>query len=372
MLHRVTRLQASSVLTLLSVALAASIGILSAPATAQSAPRPVSEITPDDLISATLRASDLAQIVPDAQNWWPKFPEFIRSAAPPPGERFFVAQNYAQPSGVQKLEVRSGLILFDDAAAAKAGLAGIRTTDDADGAIVDGPSVGDESYFFTRITDEAEFETTVRFRTGPVIGRISGFSQTEFRPPTEISAFAPPVLNHVAAVMDGTLKASPLSPEQTAWLPPLSASANVGPILGSAAVPAEAWALIDTEDNAGSTLERLHRLGATQLLYREYELAGHPGHSVDVTVFPFNDEAAAIAWAKEFDDSIQADQRLTAGQIGQHGAFVTSGELYEIQFASSRFAVDLSCFAVGVDLSTDCEPMLRDFAEKWYAAMSGM
>lgn len=335
--------------------------------------RPVTEITPEDLLAATLRPADVQQLFSRPERWWPEFPEFIvgigaAADGPMPGERFFVGQNYQQVDDPDETMVRSTLILFEDEATAAAGFAMLRTTEDADGSTVPGPAVGDQFRYFTRSTEEFPAETTLRFRTGPVVGRVTQYSQADFAAPDAVARYAGAVIARIGPLLDGALMATPLPAAMAGWLPPSGAS-TVGPEIGSAVAPAESWALIDSADDPMSVRERLHRYGATELGYRRYRLSADPNQVVDLTLFPFRNSQSAAAWVREFVDTDDGSVRLDPGRTGELSVYAVYEDSYEIQFAKGRLAADVSCSAPFGEVSAACEPAVRQMAEMWFEVL---
>ena len=195
----------------------------------------------------------------DSTRWFESFPDVgvVGWAYPEgaqPGERMYAGRTYVQVGGDGEPQVRSTTILFDDEPSAIAAYQAIIVEDDPDGAFaVPGPDVGDAALYFDSI-DGDDHETRLRFRIGPVIGRLSVISTlASFEEPTTVAQYAGPMIDRIENLLLGTL-GSTVTPSPLATLmPPAAAAATVGPRLVDAVVPVDAWALVDSENNPTST-----------------------------------------------------------------------------------------------------------------------
>lgn len=365
-----------------SATTAATVAALGTPApTPTPTPTPaISELTPNDLLLAAFSPSDVAALLPPTETWWPYFPEFNVGFSPyqdnfsDPSVRFFVAQSYARVDGTSKRTIQSAVILFEDATTASLGLARAHSINDPDSTSIDGPVVGDEGIYVVRHEtgyggpiDDPD-TTTLRFRVGPVVGRIS-VRGTGFEDGATLADYAAPMIERIGLLLRGQLQAEPLPAEFAQWMPPPSDA--VGAILGAVVAPVESWALVDTSGKPDVAADRLHLLGADSLGFGRASLAADSSQVIEATVLPFADAASASTWVKDFTAGVGLTG-LDAGHTGEQSAFTSyDGQYYELQFATGRFVLDVSCFAPFGRTSTACEGPVRQLAEAWYAAMSG-
>lgn len=337
-------------------------------------------LSPEALLAATLSLADVQRLAPDPERWWPTLPEFHRPGFTftedfqpvIPGEQFYVVQRYVKLHDLQEREIQSTLILIDDGGTAMRGFAALPDTLDRGGRTINGPAIGDDYRYFIRSTERVPLETTLRFRVGQIIGRISVAAQSgDYESAATLAAYAAPVIQRVHALLAGELAVPWMPSELATRLPP--ASLPIGPLLGSAVVPLEAWSAFSPDPEA--TRDRLDQLGASELGLRTYGAWTLANHAIDAMLFPFRDEQAALAWVQEL-----LDERLTPrlavlnpGKTGPVPAFVIvsteRGEPsnYELQFAVGRFVADVSCYSLfAPEPSPDCEALVRELAEAWY------
>ena len=342
------------------------------------------ELTLEGLLAATLSPNDIRELRPQPEAWWPSFPEFNVGFDPAPspidGDRFWVAQNYQRIGDSANQHVQTTLALFEDEQAAEAGLAAIAEANDQGGTTVEGPAVGDEFRYFTRKGAAADadplappsFETTLRFRVGLVVGRISMFSDPGYEGADSLARLFAPVEERIHAFLAGELEGEPL-PEWMSELMPSSAAAaaaTVGPVFGSAVRPPQSWALIDSTGDPLAVRDNLKELGTTELGLRRYGLEADPDLVVEVVLFQMANEDAAGSWVQDFLDSVTPELALSAGQTGTLSGFSAyDGSIYELQFAKGRFAGDVACFAPFGETSQACEEPVRMLAEQWYAEL---
>ncbi|MCL5275374.1 MAG: hypothetical protein M1434_11635 [Chloroflexi bacterium] len=346
-------------------------------------PTPASALTAEDLLAAALSPADVQKLIPDPNQWWPEFPQFnvgfsaSTTGKKVPGEQFFVLQNYRQVSPLAQGRVESGLTLYVDDKSAADSFTALPDTNDKGGVPMDGPAIGDESRYFTRCekpcgpsATKTPYETTLRFRVGAIIGRISIFYQLGYGTAEALAKYAEPVVEKSRALLSGHLKATPLPGQYGSQLP--AASADVGPILGSSVNPVESWALIDTSGKPEKVRDQLRSLGATELGFRRFALPADRDQVVEVTLFPFSDDKAAATWIQTFLHNARSSAgTLDAGNTGKLSAFEkTPDGDYELQFAAGSFVGDVFCYAPYASTSSACEAPVRRLAERWYAALS--
>ncbi|MCL5025637.1 MAG: hypothetical protein M1531_03960 [Chloroflexi bacterium] len=335
-----------------------------------------SAITPEDLLAAALSPEDVQGLFSNPDQWWPTFPEFnVGFNADPagrrPGERFYIARSYQLVSDQNAARVVTTLIAFGGAEQAADAFAAWQDTLDNGGDIVEGTPIGDESRYFTRANPGSDYpyEATVRYRVGSVIGRISVLSADAYETPDTLSSYATPVVQRIAALLDGSLVASPLPKGIADRMPPISA--GPGPILGSAVVPAESWAVVDTSDKPSLVANQLRSRGAAELGFRRYALSADPDRVVEVVMFPFVDKQGASDWVQQFIKLASKQGTLNAGKTGEQSAMTKDKDgLYELQFAKGRVVGDVSCFApfdADAKGAGVCEAAVRKLAESWFA-----
>lgn len=353
----------------------------------------LASVTPEGLLAAMLSPADMHELFPSDHAWWPWPPEFdvppFRSpGAPDAGLRFYVAQDYArldQPAAV----LQQAVTLYDDSTSAAADFVNELNTSDQGGTIISGPALGDAQRYYTQVNDSAAAgglpdvvdASTVRLQVGPVIVRLTLVRSDGFETPDALARDATPIVTKINLLLAGQLHAPVLSPLLLATLPP-----NVdgsGPALGTAGLNPEAWAVQDIEDTSGADpiaeaqrdAATLRNGGVTQLVFRRYLLSAAPDDVVEVTLFPFKDAASAASWLAVYGNQVAANpsaSRLDAGQTGSTSIFALHDDIYELQFANGRYAVDVSCQAPFDPslLSPSCGPATRRLAEGWYSWLS--
>jgi hypothetical protein len=330
--------------------------------------------TLEDLLAAAVSREDVQELFPEPESWWPSLPEFNVGFDPAPspiaGERFWVAQSYQQVGQPSNGTVQSALILFEDEAAAVKGFRDLIDINDEGGTAVDGPSVADEWRYFTRSTEEHPYETTLRFREGLVVGRITVFSERRHEEADTLAKYAAPGVERIDELLEGSPVAAAL-PEGVAELMPSDGAAEaVGPIFASAVVPPESWALVDLSGDPEGVRDRLVELGATELGLRRYGVKADSDQIVEVTLFPLENKKASESWVQEFIAALVPDETMDAGDTGDLSGFTSyDGSTYELQFAKGSVVGDVVCFAPFGETSSACEEPVRKLAELWYSEL---
>lgn len=341
---------------------------------------PLSKITPEDLLAATVRESEVQNFLPKAQQWWPSIPEFnVGIGDKRQGLRFYVAQSYQQVGEEASGRIECVLNLFKAASGASEQFAGIASQQPGDkgGTTIAGPEIGDDRRYFTRATPNEPRETTLRFRVGAVLGRISFFSVDAGNAPELLSHFATPVVQRVRELLDGKFSATPMPPSLEVLMPPRSVGGAIGPALGSAVLPVECWAVASSGKNAEQDRDKLRFLGAKTLAYRRYVLSRRAGVVIEATAFTFSGEKQALEWLKDFTDQISKEKwkRLAAGKTGANSEYAVvpspdgSPSNYELQFAKGRHVCDVSGMSPFGKLPADVQISVRRFAELWYQSL---
>ncbi len=101
-----------------------------------------------------------------------------------------------------------------------------------------GPAVRADQVRYAQRGRFPSLTTTLRWRVGPFLGRISGTTATGFGATTLAQLFTP-VRARLAQLVTGKLRAPALTITEKALLPPRSVAP--GKMLGVAHVPVESW-----------------------------------------------------------------------------------------------------------------------------------
>ncbi len=328
--------------------------------------RGLESVRPEDLLAVALSRSEVTSLLPGGADWWPELPQFnpgdFDTSAP--GLRFWTVQSYHLVKRGKALDSRldTTVSLYRSPALASATFAALRRTGaDSSAKLIPGPRLGDEVRYFTRKKNDL-VETTVRFRVGPVSGRISALDVRLWKT-EDLARYAAPVLARVESLLAGDLEAAALPAATARLLPPPSSSRS---IVASATIPAEAWAVIDTSGKPLRVRDFLRGNGAGTLGFRRYRLAASPDHVAEVTLFAFTSSRAAEKWVRSFVHDLPK-RRLDPGATGALSGFADMGDgFYELQFTRGRFAGDVSCFAPFGKTTQACVSSARQLAEAWY------
>ncbi len=346
------------------------------PAAGTTKAQPAPALTSEDLLAATLKPSDIKQLLPNPEHWWPAFPQFNTGLfAPQPGERLFVIQNYRMVDRTSNGEIENALILFDDEKSAAAAFKYLVDADAAKVKVLSGPQIGNESRYSSRFEEGEQLPhvDTVRFRTGSITGRFTMKSQGEAAKPEDLARYAQPIIEKADALLKGSVRAAPIASEIAGRMP--HAFSPVDRNLGTAVISIDSWALDDTAKNPPAVRDRLLKLGAGDLGFSRFTLRGEPSQVIDVVLFSFPNEESASEWVKGFMDEKETGKLLPAGKTGSLSKFVNHpvpeeeagfGSLYDLQFARGRYAGDVACFSPYGETSSACEDAVRRFAEAWY------
>ncbi|HXF83639.1 MAG TPA: hypothetical protein VNN19_12890 [bacterium] len=332
--------------------------------------------TAEDLL-AVLHPSALQPSFGEPTQWWPAFPQFnVGVGDRAPGLRFYVVQPFARVGGQQPGRAEFTLLLYDGPAAAATDFRRrLAEQNDAGGIPTNGPALGERVRYFRRQSSQfptLPYETTVRAQARQFVLRVTVFSPAAYETTQTLARQAAVVLERALALASGQLRASAIPKDIADLLPPAAAAARVGPVLGTAVVPIEAWAVADTSGTPPATRARLRRDGVGALGFRRYGLAADRSQVVETTLFAFASSEAAAAWVRTFRREASREGMLEPGAVGPEAAFTAyGGGFYELQFAAGRFVGDVSCFAPFADTSPACEQAVRSLAEAWYAVLAG-
>ncbi len=331
-----------------------------------SADNTVAEITTNDLYAATLQRGDII-FANQCTDWWQKYPEFYLDFDPLPGEKFYVVQQFAKVNGDDEV-IQNALTYFTDEKSAKKGYL-TKIGDDVKGAVhVDGPVLGDECCYTSGKNSDFSHIVTARFRVGRVVGRLTVMSRIRDYTPDELALYTEPTIQRIRMLLSGNMKAQPIARRTEAIMPPASAVETVGPLMGSAPVSLDAWALEDTSHDPVDAKQTLQDGGVSHLLYQVYRIKADPSQIAAVTLMTFKDAESANDWLKVFIAEESYGKRLDAGKTGAISAYRYSEKLqfYELQFANGRYVCDISGYAPFTDTSSACQGPVRELAEMWY------
>jgi len=355
------------------------VGLLALGAAAPTAGAPASGgtvPTADDLF-AVLHPSALQSSFADPTRWWPAFPQFnVGVGDRAPGLRFYVVQPFERVGSRQPGRAEFTLLLYESPAAAAADFRGrLAVQNDAGGVPTSGPALGERSRYFRRQSSQfpkLPYEATVRVQARQFVLRATAYSPAAYETPLVLARQAGVILERVFALTSGQLRAAAIPKSIADLLPPAAAAARVGPVLGTAVLPIEAWAVADTSGNPLAARARIRQGGVGELGFRRYALAVDRSQVVETTLFPFASPAAAAAWVQTFIREASREGALEPGAVGSDAAFTAyGGSFYELQFAAGRFVGDVSCFAPFGDTSPACQQAVRSLAEAWYTVLAG-
>lgn len=351
--------------------LAAAAALAAAPGGSASPTPGQARVTDEDLLAAGLQWSDVRGAMPPG--WWPEFPQFNSGLEPGRRTARVVATSYVfvSPDFGRATDDRvvSAVSLLPSRAAADADYRRLRARDG--GSTVAGPAVKADRWRYSRVEGKGSVTTTLRWQIGPFVGRVSGTTFSGPSPESLARLFAP-VGARVARLRAGTFRSRPLTVKEQQLLPPVSMAP--GPVMGTARVPVEAWAVADTSGRPLAARDKLRAGGVGSLLLRRFALRGAAGSVVEAVLFSFSSPEAARTWAEEFAGSWQGKPgTLDPGATGDVSAFTSNnGEFYELQFAQGRYVADISCFAPFGKPAPACEAATRRLAERWYAALGSL
>jgi hypothetical protein len=327
---------------------------------AQAAKAP---LTAESLLAAGVPWTTVRQVA--GPGWWPGVPQFESPPLfrrPLPKRPLTVASQWYVLPGADTA-IQTTLLAF--AGTAEPGVCPLLA--EPDGVPVDTqvPAVGVNHVFW--VPGEASAPLTIFcFERGPVAVEIKvlGANWRAGR----LGRLALPVDASLKALLAGKLAAPVIAAAALAQLP--GSAAAPGRVLGTAAIPAEAWASNADDPTPQQLLGRLKRGGA-MLLARRYLLADAT-NVIDVTVFSFASDAAATGW---FDTLSAASETAatdlpTAG-MGTHALFRQLDEYDVLDFVAGHVVADATCYApYGEQPPGACTAALNRLGGRWYAQLS--
>lgn len=231
------------------------------------------------------------------------------------------------------------------------------------------PAVGDQHFYYTTILPDGRIATRLYFIRGPIGASVqvngSGWSRTR------IARLAAPIDDRIQQLLAHKLPVPSVSEAQLAHLP--ASGAAPGPVLGTASLPAEAWATIVHKGSPRSIRDDLVRSGNATFPFRRYLRRGSATDVLETTVFTFSSAAAARALFAPFSagvDKRPAD-RLDPGATGSLSAFRYELDNFELEFVSGRYVADVFCWSPFIaTASPGCEAATRTLGENWYAQLN--
>jgi hypothetical protein len=331
-----------------------------------------SALAPVDLLAAVPAPTDVPGVVATPANYWPQFPQFNvgpANAEPRAGERFYLVQNFTKFDDQEQSRLEVSVLLFATGKQAHRAFMDM-SSEIAQGAkALPAPHLGDESRYF--VLSARPSETIMRYRVGPLTGRVTLYSRGAPASMDAVRTYGVALVGKLQDVLDGKLAAPSLPADFAAVMPPAAVATQVGPILGSAVVPVEAWALMDTSRDPVKIRDLLKAGGVTNLYYRRYAVSGLPGQVLETTAFQFNNAQAASDWVWLFIRQVAAHGPVyDPGNTGVLRAFtLVGGSNFELQFAKGRLVGDVSGMAPFGDLDPRLQPRVRQAAELWFDAV---
>ena len=329
-------------------------------------------LTPEDLLATVPALTDVGGVVATPADWWPAFPEFNVGPINPgrwPGERFYVVQNFCKFDDQENSRLEVTVLLFQSVKEAHRAFVDKGSQSAVLATVVKGPRVGDERRYFARAGEPGVI--TMRYRVGPVTGRISLFAPGPPASAETVSKYGEALVTKLRAVLNGTLAAPSLPADFASSMPPAAAATEIGPVLGSAVVPVESWALADTAQDPVGIRDRLKTEGVSNLYYQRYAAPGAPGQALEATFFQFKDAEAASRWVRLFIREVATRGPVyDPGDTGIFRAFTqTASGGYELQFAKGRLVGDVTSVAPFATSSPAAMPLVRKLAELWWKAV---
>jgi len=350
------------------------IGVLCTAAPLCQAAQTAPNISQEDLLAATITTADLNTDYGDRAQWWPQFPEFYDSHfKDTPDELFYIVQNYTHANPFDGRKIETALTLYNTSQGASDAFKNRSELTDKSVTLTTGPAVGDECRYFTRLSTARGKESTLRFRFDCVMVRITKLGSSDYAGSDTLASYAKPIARRLKWLLAGKLKAQPISAASTTLLPPDAATTAVGPVLGTARNPAEAWALIDSTNDPVKIRTWLYGAGAAILLQRRYLLNADPKQIVEAVLFTFPDAESAEKWCAYSLKDIKPSESLNPGRTGSFSGFSykRSSAIYELTFAKGRYVADISAWSPFDTTTSACEFPVRSLGELWYNSLPG-
>lgn len=331
-------------------------------------------LTAEDLLAAVPGPAEVPGVFTVPSDWWAWFPEFVSGTAnvrPLRGERSYLVQVFSNCNDLARESLEVTVALFQSPKDAHRAFVDLGGFSALGATAVKGPALGDESRYFLR--SGAISDTTLRYRVGPITGRVSITSAGAPVGVEAVSKYGEALVERLRAVLEGRLAAANLPADFAQLMPPAAVVAEVGPVLGSAVVPVEARALQEDPARLLQTLDTLRAGGVDRLYFRRYAVSAVPGHVVQATLLPFRDGEAAARWVRQAIKEVQqSGVWFDAGDTGILRVFTCNpaGTVYELQFSKGRLVGDVAAYdASGGPANPAVIPIVRKLAELWWASL---
>ncbi len=231
----------------------------------------------------------------------------------------------------------------------------------------DSPAVGDQHFYYVTSLTSGVHSTRLYFVHKQIGVELQVDGALWSR--SKIAALANPIDQRLGQLLAGALKAPAVPGAELAHLP---THGLPGPVLGTAMVPAEAWANMSHNGSMSAIRSKLVATGNATFPFRRYLRQGSRTDVVEVALLTFPSAAAALSWNRPFSAGVKAHPQdaLDAGATGSHSAFRFELDNYELQFVSGRYVADVFCYAPFVaHASPACEAAVRTLGSAWYAQL---
>jgi hypothetical protein len=317
------------------------------------------KIDAEGLLAANVPLTTVQQVA--GKSFWPELPAFdtkIDEEEPQPLAA--VAQAYDDLAGQTRITTR--IYAY---ASPEISLEYLQSAAIVPGSIDQAlPAIGDQHFYYVTTLTNGSPSTRLYFTHKQIGVEIQVDGKLWSR--SKIAALGAPLDARLGPLLAGTLK-PPVIPAAT--LAKLPASGLPGPVLGTALVPAEAWANSSHNGSPAALRSKLVAAGNATFPFRRYLRSGSRTDVVEIALLTFPTPAAALAWNAPFAAGVKAHPNdvLDTGATGAHSAFRFELDNYELQFVSGRYVADVFCYAPFVaDASPACEGAVRTLAEAWY------
>jgi hypothetical protein len=299
------------------------------------------------------------------RNWWPEPPSFdTRVFQDDPTPKTAVTQVYDEVGGKGRIAVS----LYAYGSREQSSLYVNYATLVGDVIDREQPAVGEGHAFYRTVLPDKTHATRFYFFRGRVAAAIQVNSDWSR---AKIARLAKPIDAQIQELLAGNLRPTAVPASMLARLP--SAAAAPGPVLGTALLPAEAWATIVHNGSPLQLRNSLVESGNKTFLFRRYLRHGSRREVLETTLFAFPSAGAASSFVAPFRAGVNRSPKtaLDPGQTGDDSAFRYEFTNYELQFAAGRFVGDVFCWApFSAEPSKACETAARGLAERWYAELS--
>ena len=165
----------------------------------------------------------------------------------------------------------------------------------------DSPAVGDQHFYYVTSLTSGVHSTRLYFVHKQIGVEIQVDGALWSR--SKIAALADPIDQRLGQLLAGTLKTPPIPAAQLAHLPTRGLP---GPVLGTAMVPAEAWANMSHNGSMSAIRSKLVATGNATFPFRRYLRQGSRTDVVEVALLTFPTAAAALAWNQPFSAGVKA------------------------------------------------------------------